>query len=113
MSTQGLHRDARAQLYSLVTNSFLDDAWALEVLAHSVTEDGPYFYKLDDSLVMRLAELDEDDIGHYAELWLECEDLESLDPEVTDLYEFLYQLVHFCRTADADDELGIYVFSDG
>ena len=113
MSAQHYPREARAQLYSLVTGTFLDDAWEMEVLAHSVTEDGPYFFKLDDGLVARLADLDEDDIGQYAELWLECEELESLDPEVTDLYEFLYQLVHFCRTADADDELGIYVFSDG
>lgn len=113
MSTAHFDRDARAQLYSLVTNTFLDDALSFEQLARSITEEGPCFYKLDIDLVERLANLDEDEIGEIAEHWLECEELESLDPEVTDLYDYLYQLVHFCRTASADDDLGVYVFADG
>lgn len=111
MSTQQFGRDARAQLYSLVAGNFLDDAWSMEVLTRSLSEDGPYIYELDNNIVARLAELDEDDIGEFAELWLECGELESLDLEVNDLYEFMYQLVHFCRTAEAGDDLGVYVFS--
>lgn len=113
MSTQPFDREARAQLYSLVTHTFLDDAWAFEQLFRAMTDEGPYFYKLDEDLVARLSGLDEDDIGDIAEDWLECEELESVDPEVTDLYEYLYQLVHLCRTAGADDDLGVFVFTDG
>ena len=113
MSTRQFDREARAQLYSLVTNMFLDDAWSLEHLTRSLTDDGPFIYRLDSDLVSRLAELDEDGIGEFAEMWIECEELESTDLEVDDLLEFMYQLVHFCRTAEADEDLGVYVFSDG
>lgn len=113
MSTQQFDRDARAQLYSLATNTFLDDAWSFEQLFHAVTDDGPFFFRLDRDLVARLAELDEDEIDELAENWLECEELASFDPDATDLHEYLYQLVHFCRTATADEDLDVYVFSDG
>ena len=112
LQTGQFDRATRAQLYSLVTHAFLDDAWQFEVLFRSLTEDGPYIYRLDAELVDRLTELDEDDIGKFAELWLECEELESLDPEISDLYDFMYQMVHLCRTAADADDLGVFVYSD-
>lgn len=112
LSTGPLDREARAQLYSLVTGTFLDDAWQLEVLHRGLTEEGPWIYRMDEDLVDRMARLDEDEIGEFAELWLECEELESLDPEVSDLYDFLYQLVGLCRVAADEDDLGLFVYSD-
>lgn len=112
MSTQPFDRDARAQLYSLVTHQFLDDAWSLEVLIHSLTEEGPWIYALEAGLVTRLAELDEDDIEELAAQWIDCEEVESLDLEAVDLHEFMYHLVDFCRAAEAGDDLGVFVYGD-
>lgn len=112
MPTHGFGKESRAQLYSLVTGQFLDDAFDLEVLLRGLEEDGPFVYKLERELLHRLASLEEDEIGEFAELWQECEEIETLDLEVNDLYEFLYQYVHFCRTAASDDELDVYLFSD-
>lgn len=112
MPSYGFHRDSRAQLYSLVTGQFLDDAWQMEVLQRGLDDEGPFVYKLDEQLLHRLADLEEDEIGDFAELWQECEEIEALDLEVNDLYEFLFQYAHFCRTAAADDELGLYIFTE-
>ncbi len=107
-----LHRDARAQLYSIITGTFFDEALGFELLHLAFTDDGPYIYRLDQRITDILASLDEDRIGEYAELWLECEEVESLDPETNDLYEFLYQLASFCYSANNEEDLGVYVYSD-
>ena len=113
MPTQQFHLAARAQLYSLLTGCFLDDAFSLEQLVRGLTDEGPWIYRLDRELVARIAELDEDGIDEFADLWLECEELENLDPEAGDLHEFLYLLTHFCQTTIADDDLDIFVLTDG
>ncbi|MEX0941567.1 MAG: hypothetical protein WD002_03395 [Pseudomonadales bacterium] len=113
MSTQQFHREARAQLYSLVTGMFLDDAAQLEEVFRPLTDDGPYIYKLNPDLQEKMSRLEDDDIGELAEQWLLCEDLETLDLEVSDLHEFMYQFVHFCYTAERGDELAVFIYSDG
>ncbi|MDP7577826.1 MAG: hypothetical protein QGH99_12790, partial [Pseudomonadales bacterium] len=60
MSTREFHRDARAQLYSLVTGEFLDEAIQMELLDRVFTDDGPYIYRMADPLKVALARLEED-----------------------------------------------------
>lgn len=109
MPSHQLHRDARTQLYSLVTGLLFDEALAFERLHRSFTDDGPYIYKLDHRLRDIFASLDEDRIGEFAELWHECAEVESVDD---DLYEFLYQFASFCYAANHDEELDVYIYSD-
>ena len=111
MSSQQFHRDARSQLYALVQGVFLDEAFALEMLEQTLTDDGPYIYRLDPSTQNNLASLDEDGIEQLASAWLECEEIEQLDLAENDLHEFLFQYVHFCQIATNDD-LGVYIYSD-
>jgi hypothetical protein len=112
MSSQQFHRDARAQLYSLVTGLFFDEAHELEVRYRTLEDDGPYIYQLDESLATKLARLDDDLIGEYAELWQECNEIEALDLTSNDLLEFMYLLVHFCQTVANDEELAVFIYSD-
>ncbi len=105
-------RDARAQLYALLTGCFFDDALALEELCHQLTEDGPFIYQLDPGMQDQLSRLEEDDIIQIASQWQACEEVESLDMETSDIAEFLFQFVHFCYTANADEELAVFFFGD-
>ena len=111
MSSLQFHRDARAQLYALVTGSFVFDAMDMEILDREISVDGPYLYRLDEGLMGRLADLEEDQVEAYAELWMECEDIEVLRLETDDLLDFMFLLVHFCQTA-CNDDLGVYIYSD-
>ncbi len=111
MSSQQFHRDARAQLYALVTGQFLDEAMGSEVLDQTLTPDGPYIYYLDSRTLQSLAHLDEDGVESLAQAWMQCEEIEQLDLSENDLHEFLFQYVHFCQTASNDD-LGVYIYSD-
>ena len=113
MNTLGIRAEARAQLYSLVTGSFLDDAMQLEPLVRQLTEDGPNIHLLDTSLTRQLSDRDEDDIEELVSLWLECEPIEALELDGEDLSDFLFQFVHFCKTAIQGDGLGVYLYSDG
>jgi hypothetical protein len=113
MNTLGIHVEARAQLYSLLTGGFLDDAMQLEPMMQQLTEDGPNIHLLDSSLTRQLADRDEDDIEELVGLWLECEPIEALELDGEDLSDFLFQLVHFCKTATQGDGLGVYLYSDG
>ncbi len=111
MSSQQFHRDARAQLYALVTGCFVDEAASFEMLHRSLSDEGPFIYTLDQDVTARLARLDEDQLGEIAELWLETTDIEELDQQLNDLYEFIYQYAHFCHTANEDD-LALFIYSD-
>jgi hypothetical protein len=111
MSSQQFHRDARSQLYALAQGVFLDEAYELEILDQTLTDDGPYIYRLDSRTQDTLAHLEEDAIEALARSWLECEEIEQLDLSENDLHEFLFQYVHFCQTASNDD-LGVYIYSD-
>lgn len=111
MSSQQFHRDARTQLYALVTGDFVAEAFDLEILDRELSEEGPYLYRLESNLMRQLAELEEDQVEEFANLWTECQDIEALGLEVDDLLDFIFLLVHFCQTARNDD-LGVYIYSD-
>ena len=111
MNSSGIHVEARAQLYALVTQVFLDDALELEPLVRELTEDGPNIHQLDQALVENLADKDEDDIEELVRYWVECEAIEELELDSDDLNEFLFQMVHFCKTASQSEGLGIYIYA--
>ena len=110
MSAHSIHAEARAQLYTLVMHSFLDDAMQLEPLVRELTEDGPNIHQIQDSLVEQLSTKDEDDIEELVSHWIECEPIEALELDADDLNEFLFQLVHFCQTAYQGEDLGVYIY---
>ena len=112
MSSQEFHRDARAQLYALVTGTFFDEASELEILRRSLTDDGPYIYQLEASTQRSFSRLDEDTLGEFAERWAETEEIELLDRDVNDLYDFLYQFAHLCHVATQGEDLGLFIYSD-
>ena len=111
MSSQQFHKDARAQLYVLVLNKFLDEAISLEQLNRTMSYDGPFIYQLHDDLTEALARLEEDQIGDVALSWLDCAEIEQLDVDTNDLHEFMFQFVHFCQIA-VNDDLSIFLYSD-
>ena len=111
MSTQQFHRDARAQLYALVTGVFLDEASEMEALDQILADDGPFIYQLTDPLKNALAALGEDQTEQLSCAWASCEDIETMGLQSTDLHDFMFQLIHFCQVASNDD-LGIYIHSD-
>lgn len=113
MNNHGIHAEARAQLYTLVTGSFLDDALLLEPLVRQLAEDGPNIYQLESSLASQLADKDENDIEELVNLWIDCEPIEELELDNEDLIDFLFQLIHFCKTAIQGEDLGVYLYSDG
>jgi hypothetical protein len=111
MSTQGIHRDARAQLYAQVTGEFLDVAGQMELLDRIFSDEGPYIYLLDSRLKGSLARLDEDHVEDLVQSWMQCQEIEELDLDTTDLQDFMFQLIHFCQTG-CNDDLGVYIYSD-
>lgn len=111
MSSQQFHRDARAQLYALVTGEFLDDALQMEYLDQTLSDEGPYIYQYTDRVKESLARLDEDEIEEVSIRWTECQEIENLDLSQNDLHDFLFQLIHFCQIA-CNDDLGVYIYSD-
>ena len=111
MSSQQFHRDARAQLYALVTGEFLLEASEMEYLDQTFSDEGPYIYTLTKNLLTALARLDEDAVESLSIAWMQCEEIEALDLESNDLHDFMFQLVHFCQIAFNDD-LGLYIYSD-
>ncbi|MFT7686530.1 MAG: hypothetical protein ACI9FB_001875 [Candidatus Azotimanducaceae bacterium] len=111
MSSQQFHRDARAQLYALVTGEFLHEASEMEFLDQAMSDDGPYIYKLSSVLLTNLARLEEDNIEEISLSWMQCEEIEALDLDANDLHDFMFQLVHFSQIAFNDD-LSVYIYSD-
>jgi hypothetical protein len=111
MSSQQFHRDARAQLYALVSGEFLHEALEMEYLDQSLSDEGPYIYQLTDQIRESLARLDEDEVEVVSIRWMECEEIEQLNLAENDLHDFLFQLIHFCQIASNDD-LGIYIYAD-
>ena len=111
MSTQQIHRDARAQLYCTVTGDFLDESFSKEELFKSFGDEGPYIYALDRHLMTQLARLDEDDLIRVAQHWATCAEIEQLALDTQDLVDFLEQYVHFCQIASNDD-MTFFLYSD-
>jgi hypothetical protein len=112
IQTRGLHNEARAQFYALVTGTFLDEALDMESLCRSLGDEGPTIYALDGSLIKRLAVLDEDEINDYVDLWSETGEIESMELEREELVDFVYLLVSLCQAAVGEETAGIFVYSD-
>jgi hypothetical protein len=112
MNAMGIHTEARAQLYTVVMQCFLDEAMGFEPIIHSLGMSGPNILQLELPLMDKLAGKDENDIEELVSHWIECEAVEELELDSEDLNDFLFQLVHFCQTAK-QGELGVYIYSDG
>ncbi len=111
MSSQQFHRDARAQLYALITGEFFQEAREMEALDRMFNTDGPVVYRLEDHLTQVIARLEEDDVEQLCLSWMQCEEIEVMDIEPDDCHEFMFQLIHFSQVATHDD-LGVYIYSD-
>ncbi len=111
MSSRQYHREARSQLYALVTHSFSDEAYDLEFVYRAMQDDGPYLYELDESTVTAFARIEEDEAMHLAQLWSECAAMESMELDSADTTDFLFQFIHFCQIAH-NDNLSLFIYSD-
>jgi len=106
----GIHIDARAQLYSIVTGEFLQDALALEELVDELGTEATWVSQLPAELVERLSELDEQAIVETANHWMLCEEMESLQISQDDLLDYLFGLVNLCLSARQEDAC-VYTFT--
>jgi len=111
MSSLQYHREARSQLYALVTQCFSEEAYDLEVLFRMMDDDGPFLYELTESTVTALARIEEDEATTLAGLWSECAAMESMELDSGEVIEFLFQFIHFCQIAHNDD-LSLFIYSD-
>ncbi len=112
MSSRQYHREARSQLYALVTHCFSDEAYDLEFIYRTMQDDGPYLYELDQGTVTALASIEEEEAAHLVVLWSECAVMESMELDSADTTDFLFQLIHFCQIAH-NDNLSLFIYSDG
>jgi hypothetical protein len=113
LSCAGIHQGARAQMYSLVTGAFLEDALQMEELILLEGDDGPVVYELDTALVAQLADKQEDDIETLVSQWQETQEVELLNAQETDLADFLFSLIHLCQVVLNEEGMGVFVLSDG
>lgn len=111
MPSLQFHREARAQLYALVTHEFLEEAGKMEHLDQTLADEGPYIFQLSEFLRQNLASLDESQIEAIAESWMSCQEIEELELDLSDVHDFMFQFVHLCQVA-RDDDLSIYIYSD-
>lgn len=105
------HVEARAQLYSILMNLFYDEARELEVFVDAYEDDGPGVWQLCDDLVMRLADLDEDDIQALAEQLPEYDLLSQAELTEEDVSDFLFPLVTLARNSLDEPGLKLYVLT--
>lgn len=99
MLGQGIHIDARAQLYSLITGDFLDDALKLEEPIDDLSSSTSWITKLPETLVEKISTFEEEDILEVLEHWQQCEEIETLGLDKDDLLEYLFALVSLCQNA--------------
>lgn len=99
----GIHIDARAQLYSIVTGKFLQDALEMEEPVDDLGTDATWIGRLPGELVELLSELDEQAIAESVGHWMACEEMESLQISKDDLLEYVYSLVNLCQNALQED----------
>jgi hypothetical protein len=112
MSSRQYHREARSQLYALVTHCFSDEAYDLEFVYRAMQDDGPFLYELDQTTVTALARIEEEEATHLVTLWSECAVMESMALDSADTTDFLFQFIHFCQIAH-NDNLSLFIYSDG
>ena len=116
MYCNGIHADARAQLYTSLLGVFFDEAQSLEELCLEMDLYGPFVFRLDQGLMERLADIAEDQVPGVVQEWSRSGEIESLGVYDSDLVEllstFLFNLIHFCVTARQESELSVYIYSD-
>lgn len=112
MSSRQYHREARSQLYALVTHCFSDEAYDLEFVYRAMQDDGPFLYELDQTTVTALARIEEEEATNLVTLWSECAVMESMALDSADTTDFLFQFIHFCQIAH-NDNLSLFIYSDG
>lgn len=105
--------DARVQLYSLLTSRPLDECYENEILLPISEAANSTYYQLDTNLVDQLSQLDEGSADLIMEDWLATKDLEEAKIDRADPTDFLLNLIHFCKIASHDKELGIFLYSEG
>ncbi len=44
-------------------------------------------------------------------LWMQCDEIERLNLDESDLHDFMYQLIHYCQVA-VNDDLCVCIYSD-
>ena len=108
----GISRDARAQLYSLVTGTFLEDALQMELLIIASDGKSPFVYELDELVVDSFTRKEEDDLDALVAQWRFTQDIEKLNVENNDISEFAFTLAHLCRTSRSETDLGVFLLSD-
>ena len=105
-----VHKEARAQLYAIITKTFFDEALQMEFFVRELDQDGPYIYQFESQLVTELSYFPEDDVDQLNAVWSET--YLDLNMEDAELADFIFQLVNFCQVVHNDDELHLYVISD-
>jgi len=103
MHGRGIDGPARAQLYSIVSGSFLQDALEMEISVDELSTDSSWINGLTDELVDCLGQLDESAISETVAHWQQCEEIETLDVTQDDLLEYLFALVNLCQNALQED----------
>lgn len=110
MLGQGIHIDARAQLYSIITGKFLQDALEMEEPVDDQATEATWIGRLHSELVACIGKLDEQAIIETVGHWMSCEEIESLDVGQDDLLDYLFALVNLCQNCLQEDA-GVYAFT--
>ena len=110
MLGQAIHIDARAQLYSIITGRFLQDALAMEEPVDELGTEATWISRLQGELVELLGDLDEQAVIETVEHWMLCEEMESLQISRDDLLDYLFSLVNLCLSARQEDAC-VYTFT--
>jgi hypothetical protein len=105
-----IHIDARAQLYSIVTGKFLQDALEMEEPVDDLGTDASWIGRLPDELVGLLSDLDEQAIAETVKHWMVCEEMESLQISEDELLDYVFTLVNICQNAIQEDA-GVYTYT--
>lgn len=110
MPDQGIHIDARAQLYSIITGQFLQDALEMEEPVDDLATDATWINLLRGELVESIGKLDEQAIIETVGHWILCEEIEELGISQDDLLDYLFALVNLCQNC-LQEEVSMYSFT--
>lgn len=111
MNGQGIDQEMRAQLYSVITGSFLDDCLSLEDPVKQLSAEGPWITRLPSALTQQIASLEDHELTEVAHNWSECSEMETADLSLDDLLDYLYILANLCHNCTREPDLHIYTFT--
>ena len=111
MKGLGIDLEMRAQLYSLITGTFLDDCLSLEDEVKQFSAEGPWIARLPRALTQQIANLEEDELTEVVENWSECSDVEAADLTTEELSDYLSMLINLCHNATQEEDLCIYTYT--